>query len=181
VAWRNPDGSKALIAYNGTGSAQSLRVNWGSQSFIYTLPAATSATFTWSGSQSGGGATGAITGYGGKCVDVAGANSANGTQVQLYTCNGTGAQQWTVGTDGTIRALGKCLDVAGAGTANGTKVQIYDCNGTGAQSWTRSGTQLINTASGRCLDATGVSSADGTPLQIWDCSGGANQQWNVPA
>ncbi|MFF4229410.1 ricin-type beta-trefoil lectin domain protein [Streptomyces sp. NPDC001820] len=39
-------------------------------------------------------ATGQITGLGGKCVDVAGANSANGTAVQLYDCNGTGAQQW---------------------------------------------------------------------------------------
>ncbi len=30
-----------------------------------------------------GGGTGQITGYGGKCVDVASANSANGTAVQL--------------------------------------------------------------------------------------------------
>ncbi|MDX6364269.1 MAG: glucosylceramidase, partial [Streptomyces sp.] len=47
VAWRNPDGSKALIAHNGGTSAQSVRVNWGSQSFVYTLPARTTATFTW--------------------------------------------------------------------------------------------------------------------------------------
>ncbi|NUK13674.1 ricin-type beta-trefoil lectin domain protein, partial [Streptomyces lunaelactis] len=59
----------------------------------------------------------AITGLGGKCVDVAGANSANGTPVQLYDCNSTAAQQWSVGTDGTIRALGKCLDVTSGGTA----------------------------------------------------------------
>ncbi|OLB78754.1 MAG: chitinase [Actinobacteria bacterium 13_2_20CM_2_71_6] len=124
--------------------------------------------------------SGAITGYGGKCVDVAAANSANGTKVQLWTCNGTNAQQWTVGDDATIRALGKCLDVSGAGTANGTRVQLWDCNGTGAQSWNRSGTQLVNTNSNRCLDATGPSSADGTPLQIWDCTGGPNQQWNIP-
>lgn len=57
-------------------------------------------------------ATGQITGTGGKCVDVAGAATVNGTAVQLYDCNGTTAQQWTVGGDGTVRALGKCLDVA---------------------------------------------------------------------
>jgi hypothetical protein len=125
-------------------------------------------------------ATGQITGYGGKCVDIAAANSANGTQVQLYTCNGTAAQQWTVGTDGTIRGLGKCLDVAGANSANGTKVQIYDCNGTAAQSWTAAADGSLR-ALGKCLDATGVSSADGTPLQIWDCTGGANQKWALPA
>ncbi|WIY05746.1 ricin-type beta-trefoil lectin domain protein [Amycolatopsis mongoliensis] len=122
--------------------------------------------------------TGTITGYGGKCVDVAGASSANGTTVDLYTCNGTNAQQWT-STSGTLRALGKCLDVASAGTANGSRVQLYDCNGTGAQQWTASGSQLVNPASGKCLDATGPSSADGTPLQIWTCTGAANQSWTL--
>ncbi|MET8847622.1 ricin-type beta-trefoil lectin domain protein [Amycolatopsis sp. NPDC004625] len=132
----------------------------------------------------GGGTTpppaggGTITGYGGKCVDVAGASAANGTTIDLYTCNATAAQQWT-STSGTLRALGKCLDVAGAGTANGTKVQLYDCNGTGAQQWSRSGNQLVNPASGKCLDATGPSSADGTPLQIWTCTGAANQSWTL--
>ena len=119
-----------------------------------------------------------IHGYGGKCVDVAGANSANGTAIQLYTCNGTTAQAWTR-SGSTFQALGKCMDVSTAGTANGTKVQLYDCNGTGAQSWSVSGTQLVNSNSGKCLDATGVSSADGTRLQIWTCTGGANQQWTL--
>ncbi len=124
--------------------------------------------------------SGAIIGYGGKCVDVAGASSANGTRVQLYTCNGTNAQQWTVGADNTIRALGKCLDVAAAGIANGTRVQLWDCNGTGAQRWTATAGQLINPNANKCLDATGPSSADGTPLQIWTCTGGANQIWTLP-
>ncbi|MDQ7906215.1 glycosyl hydrolase family 18 protein [Phytohabitans sp. ZYX-F-186] len=128
-----------------------------------------------------GGRTGQITGIAGKCVDVAGASSANGTAVQLYACNGTNAQQWTVGGDGTLRALGKCMDVAAAGTANGTVVQLYDCNGTGAQVWqAQSNLTLRNPASNKCLDATGNSSADGTRLQIWDCFGGANQQWRLP-
>jgi len=121
---------------------------------------------------------GTITGYGGKCVDVAGASATNGTVVDLYTCNGTNAQQWTA-SSGTLRALGKCLDVASAGTANGSRVQLYDCNGTGAQQWTASGSQLLNPASGKCLDATGPSSADGTPLQIWTCTGAANQSWTL--
>jgi len=126
-------------------------------------------------------ATGQITGFGGKCVDVSGANTANGTRVQLWTCNGTGAQSWTVGTDGTIRALGKCLDVSGGSTANGARVQIWNCNGTGAQQWVANAAHdIVNPQSNKCLDATGVSSADGTPLQIWDCTGGANQKWTVP-
>jgi len=126
-------------------------------------------------------ATGAITGIGGKCVDVTGGTSANGTRVQLWTCTGGAAQQWTAGDDGTLRALGKCLDVSGGSTQNGAKVQMYDCNGTNAQRWTASAGQLVNAGSGKCLDATGVSSADGTPLQIWTCGAGANQQWTLPA
>jgi chitinase len=127
------------------------------------------------------GRTGRITGIGGKCVDVAAASSANGTAVQLYDCNGTAAQSWTVGGDGTLRALGKCMDVTAAATANGTKIQIYDCNGTGAQVWqAQSNGTLRNPASGRCLDATGNSSANGTRLQIWDCFAGANQRWTLP-
>ncbi|MEV2246276.1 ThuA domain-containing protein [Streptomyces sp. NPDC049970] len=124
---------------------------------------------------------GAITGIGGKCVDVDAGASADGTQIQLYTCNRTAAQRWTVGTDGTLRALGKCMDVSGAGTANGTKVQVYGCNGSGAQKWTPQGDgTLKNPASGKCLDAEGVSSADRTRLHLWACGTGANQKWVLP-
>ncbi|WNI14536.1 ricin-type beta-trefoil lectin domain protein [Actinacidiphila sp. ITFR-21] len=128
------------------------------------------------------GATGPIhSGYADKCVDVAAAGTANGTAIQLYDCNGTTAQNWTVVSDGSLQALGKCLDVTAAGTANGTTIQLYDCNGTGAQKWHKSGSTLINDASGRCLDATGPSSANGTRLQIWDCFGSTNQQWTLPS
>jgi chitinase len=130
-----------------------------------------------------GGASGPIaSGYAGKCADVAGAGTANGTSVQLYDCNGTSAQNWTVASDSSLQALGKCMDVTAAGTANGTSVQLYDCNGTAAQKWQKGpGDTLVNTGSGKCLDATGPSSANGTRLQIWDCFGGTNQQWTLPS
>ncbi|GIH25945.1 glucosylceramidase [Acrocarpospora phusangensis] len=183
VAWRNPDGSKALIAHNGGTSSQSVRVNWGNQSFVYTMPARTTATFTWSGtpgSGNPGGGGGTITGLAGKCVDVAGANSANGTAVQLYTCNGTAAQQWSRPGDGTVRALGKCLDLVNQGTANGTQLQLWSCTGGANQQWTyTAANDLVNPAANKCLDVTGNNSADGTRLQIWSCTGAANQKWNV--
>ncbi|MEU2337741.1 ricin-type beta-trefoil lectin domain protein [Streptomyces sp. NPDC013172] len=122
----------------------------------------------------------AIRGLAGKCVDVAGANSANGTPVQLYDCNGTAAQQWTVGSDGTIRALGKCLDVTSGGTADGAPVQLYDCNGTAAQRWAVSSAHdIVNPQANKCLEVTGNTSANGTRLQIWTCTGGANQKWTL--
>ena len=136
------------------------------------------------GGGGGGGTarTGQITGNGGKCVDVAGSSTADGTHVQLYTCNGTGAQQWTWNTgDGTIRALGKCMDVSGGGTANGTKVQLWTCNGTGAQAWqVRSDGSVFNPQSGRCLDDPAQNTANGTQLQIYDCNGTVAQVWHMP-
>lgn len=126
-------------------------------------------------------ATGTITGLGGKCLDVAGASSANGTAVQLYDCNGTAAQQWTVETDGTVRALGKCLDVTGSSTANGTRLQLWDCTGAANQKWTVSAARdLVGQQSGKCADVTGNTSANGTPVQIWSCTGTANQKWTAP-
>ncbi|WP_410636862.1 RICIN domain-containing protein [Amycolatopsis sp. lyj-346] len=126
------------------------------------------------------GNAGPITGLGGKCVDVAGASNANGTAVQLYDCNGTNAQQWTAGSDGSLKALGKCLDVTGQSTADGAQLQLWDCGGSGAQKWTANGSRnLVNAGSGKCLDATGNSSANGTRLQIWTCGDGANQKWTL--
>ena len=182
VAFRNPDGTVVLVVLNDTdaGSAR-FTVRTGGSAFSATLPAGAVATFVQTAGGTGG-RTGPITGTGAKCVDVAGANTGNGTAIQLWTCNGTGAQRWTVGEAGTLTALGKCADVTSGGTGNGTKVQLWDCNGTGAQVWVPQpdGT-LRNPQSGRCLDATDRSSADGTRLQIWDCHGDANQVWHLPA
>jgi glucosylceramidase len=53
VAFENPDGSMALIAYNSSSSSQTFNVQWGGQSFSYTLPATAAATFTWTGTATG--------------------------------------------------------------------------------------------------------------------------------
>jgi len=128
-----------------------------------------------------GNGTGAITGYQGLCVDVRGANSTNFTPVQVYTCNGTNAQQWTVVEAGsTLHALGKCMDINGGGTADGTTVDLYDCNNTAAQVFIpQSNGSLYNPQSNKCLDDTGWRGS-GTQLEIWDCTGNANQHWNLP-
>lgn len=125
--------------------------------------------------------SGPVTGIGGKCADVTNGNSADGTPLQLWSCNGTAAQDWTVEGDGTLRAMGKCMDVRNGATSPGTAVQLYGCNGTPAQSWApQAGGTLMNTKSGLCLDATGGSSADGTALIVWTCTGTANQRWTLP-
>lgn len=117
-----------------------------------------------------------------KCLDISNSGTADGTKIQIWTCNGSGAQSWTVGADGTFRALGKCLDVKTGGTVNGTLVQLWTCNGTGSQAWAaQANGSLVNPQSGRCLDVSGAGTADGTQIHIWDCVGAANQRWTLPA
>jgi chitinase len=124
--------------------------------------------------------TGPVTGYEGLCLDDRAASTTDFNPIQVYTCNGTNAQQWTVESNGSLQVLGKCLDVDGAGTTDGTTVDLYDCNGTGAQTWQpQSDGALLNPNSGKCLDDTGWGGS-GTQVQIWDCTGSANQAWTLP-
>ena len=55
-----------------------------------------------------------ITGYQGLCLDDRSASTANFNPIQVYTCNGTNAQSWTVNSNGTLTVLGNCLDVDAA-------------------------------------------------------------------
>ncbi|MFB7224393.1 ricin-type beta-trefoil lectin domain protein [Streptomyces sp. NPDC056227] len=116
----------------------------------------------------------------GKCADAKDDSGANGTQVQLWDCNGGSAQVWTW-SNGTLTHNGKCMDVTGQGTANGTQVILWDCNGGANQQWTAQpdGT-LKGVQSGRCVAVPAATTINGTQLVIWDCDGGANQRWTLP-
>jgi predicted alpha-1,2-mannosidase len=129
------------------------------------------------------GPTGAITsGITGKCVDVDKSGTTNGTKVDIYGCNGTNAQKWTILGDGTVRAFGMCLDATSSGISNGTLVDLYTCNGTPAQRWTFDATTgaLDNPESGKCLDDPGSSTTNGTQLQLYTCNTTAAQRWTPP-
>jgi beta-glucanase (GH16 family) len=127
----------------------------------------------------GGGTGGAIIGTGSnRCVDVPSGNAVDGARLQIWDCNGTGAQGWTFESDGSVRALGKCMDVAAASTANGAAVQLYTCNGTGAQKFTlNTAGDLVNPQANKCVDVQDAATANGSELQIWECGGGSNQKW----
>jgi hypothetical protein len=112
----------------------------------------------------------------GRCLDVSGANSANGTPTQVWDCQSTANQQFSA-TGRELRVLGKCLDVA-PNAAAGTRVQIWDCNGGANQQWTVNGNGTVSNAqTGLCLDVTGAGTANGTAVVVWSCHTGANQRW----
>ncbi len=129
------------------------------------------------------GPTGPVTGPGtsGKCLDVNNNTAVNGNAAQLWTCSGVQGQQWSINSDGTIRAFGKCLDIVANGTANLAKVQLWECGSAGGQQWRpQANGSLLNPQSGRCLDDPQANTANGTQLQIYDCNGLSTQVWNLP-
>ena len=122
----------------------------------------------------------AVVGLGRKCIDVAASGIEDGTNIQLWTCNGTDAQKWTFDENpGEIKGLGgKCIDVADSGTVDGTNIYLWHCNGTDAQKWTFDViTGEITGLGGKCIDVAGSGIEDGTNIQLWACNGTDAQKW----
>ncbi|MGW0706726.1 ricin-type beta-trefoil lectin domain protein [Streptomyces sp. NPDC002643] len=117
----------------------------------------------------------------GRCADINDNTITNGTDAQLWDCNGGQNQAWQY--DSTRKELvvygNKCLDAWDAGTSNGTRVVIWDCHGGTNQQWNvgADGT-FTNVNAGLCLDAYGAATANGTKLVLWSCNGQNNQKWS---
>lgn len=115
----------------------------------------------------------------GRCMDVQDGNTANGTPVQIWTCNGGAPQQRWSFQSGTIRSMGVCLTVAGP-SSNGAPVQVAHCNGGSAQKFRlNSAADIVHSGTSMCLDVKDQNTADGTRLQLWQCGGTSNQKWHT--
>jgi GH25 family lysozyme M1 (1,4-beta-N-acetylmuramidase) len=120
-------------------------------------------------------------GVGGKCLNDTGNKSADGTPLDLWTCNGSSSQQWTLAQDQTLRIHGKCLAVSGSAKANGAKAVLATCSGFASQQWTvGTGAQLVNATAGLCLGGS-AAGRNGSQAWIAACNGQANQKWTMPA
>lgn len=85
VAFQNPDGSTALVAFNNSTSSQAFQVQWGTQAFSYTLPALAAATFTWTGTQAAAIATSAT-------AQIQGSSYSSETNLETETTADTTGQ-----------------------------------------------------------------------------------------
>ena len=117
-----------------------------------------------------------------KCIDVSGGKSADGTNIQQWSCHTGDPQIFRVearagGLSRLVNpATNKCLDIAAAGTADGTNIQLWTCNDTAAQNFelldAGDGRILMrNPNSGKCVDVAGAGTGDGTNIQLWRCNG----------
>lgn len=142
-----------------------------------------SVTFTWTVKPgSGTGPTGPVRlDANGMCLDDTENKSTNGNKVQIWTCNGGAAQNWTYAEDGTLRIHGKCLDDTGFGTKAGTKLQLWSCLNHTNQMWTAvNAAELENTLSGLCLSAPSADIRSGAQVELDDCQEGSGA-WTLPA
>lgn len=126
----------------------------------------------------------------GLVFDVPGASTANSTQIQLYTSNGSNAQRYrfTSAGNATYRITnvnsGKALDVHGGSTVNGAVLQQYDSNGTSAQQWTvrnyGSGkVALVSVNANKAVDIPGGNATQQVKLQMYTPNGTDAQQWTI--
>ncbi|HEX5200885.1 glycoside hydrolase family 27 protein [Paractinoplanes rhizophilus] len=199
-------GRRAVLLLNRTGATANITARWSSlgltgtaavrdpwtgtdlgsfaSGYTASVPSGQAVLLTVSGTDgSGSGSrTGAIVGrQSGRCLDIDNFSSVNGTQAQLWDCNGQTNQSWTYTSDKRLTIYGnKCLDAYNRGTANGTKAVIWDCNGQSNQQWNLNADGTITgVQSGLCLDATGAATANGTKIVLWSCGSGANQRWTL--
>ncbi|MEO8562807.1 MAG: lectin [bacterium] len=118
----------------------------------------------------------------GRCLDVTGANTAPGTPLIIYRCNGGTNQQFTFSPAGELRVFAQsCVQPLGGSSTRGTRVVIAACNGQATQQWRLTAAGAVtNQASGLCLDVSGGQTADISPVIVWTCHGGSNQRWSQP-
>ncbi|MGW7407590.1 RICIN domain-containing protein [Streptomyces sp. NPDC054833] len=127
----------------------------------------------------------------GKCLDAKAAGTANGTVVQQYACNTSGAQQWsfTATSDGYVRinnhnSTSQVVDVTDVSTADNAPLQLWSYGGGANQQWLPvdeggGAYHFVNRNSGKCLDDPAASTADSVQLVQYTCNGTAAQRFQV--
>jgi len=124
---------------------------------------------------------GALTsGVSGKCADDSSSSTTAGNKIDSYTCNSSGAQDWTLAADGELQVLANCATIA-ATTAD-SLVELEPCTDAVTQKWAvgPSGAWVEATDAGTsqlCLSDPSNSTTNGTQLEIIACAGDTGQDW----
>lgn len=125
----------------------------------------------------------------GRCLDVLGRFTADGTKLLSWDCTGGPNERWTVGTAAPPpstnvelvgRQAGKCLDVTGGGRSAGTALIIYTCHGSDNQRFnlpSAGTTGEIRAYGGSMCLGSSRDGQNGDVIVVQSCQGTASQQW----
>ncbi|WP_210407889.1 RICIN domain-containing protein [Allokutzneria sp. NRRL B-24872] len=128
--------------------------------------------------------------HSGHCLDVAADSRLPGGNIQQWTCNNLGPQNFRVDSVApgvftlTGANSGHCVEVTGQSTVAGADVIQWTCNGVPGQRWRASNVgngyyTLTNVNSGQCLDVVAGSQAPGADVAQWHCNRLAPQIWKA--
>ena len=122
-------------------------------------------------------------------VDIPGGSAADSTAIQLYSGNGSKAQQFTFTrqSDGSYEIVnvnsGKALDVCNGVAENNAIVQQYSRNNSQAQRWfirdSGAGYYLQSALGNWVLDLSGGNTANGAAIRLYTPNGTASQLFVV--
>ncbi len=120
-------------------------------------------------------------------LDVAGAYTNNGANVQIWQNTSSDAQDWSITelSDNTYTLMntrsGKYLDVAGANTNAGANVQIWQNTSSDAQRWRISnnedGYRIVSVNSNKSLDIYDGRIRNGSNVRTWYNNNMPAQRW----
>ncbi len=200
VAFRNPDGSYALLVANVGGGSQTFGVSFNAMTVGYTVPPGAVATLTWPGT---GGDTTAPTAPGALSASGTTSSSTNlswtastdnvgvtgylvfRNGVQVGTATGTGYTDTGLAASTPYTYTVRARDAAGNQSPASASLTVTTSSSGGGGGGINQGAwyQVINTNSGKCLDDADWSTGNGARLQQWTCASppAANQQWQFRA
>lgn len=119
--------------------------------------------------------TGTLVSGNGLCLDLTNAIPIDGNSIQVFDCNQSAAQVWTLADDGTLRVMGKCALLVGDDT-----VHLTGCDRRTTALWrVGDGRTLINAANDRCLTDPSSGARPRTTVVVVRCTGAANQSWTL--
>ena len=116
------------------------------------------------------------------CIDLYANLHTSGAVVDLWSCNGSPAQQLTFGASSTLRVgpANSTWCLGAAGTSPGTRVKLYPCDGSAGQAFRwGSANRLVNPRSGLCIQPLHRSSLAGTVLVLAACTSAEAQIWDA--
>ncbi|MGI5412234.1 family 43 glycosylhydrolase [Streptomyces chartreusis] len=127
----------------------------------------------------------------GKCLDVDGGGTADGTDIFQWTCNGGTNQKWRVEDlgDDTNRlvnvATGKVMDTAGCSAADGAGIRQWSWLDNKCQRYrlvfTAAGdhVRIVNESTGKVADVADCSTANAADVRQWTWLNNNCQQWRL--
>ncbi|NUS31146.1 MAG: family 43 glycosylhydrolase [Streptomyces sp.] len=127
----------------------------------------------------------------GKCLDVNGGGTADGTNIFQWTCNGGTNQKWRIEdlADDTNRlvnvATGKVADIADCSASDGADIRQWSWLNNKCQRFrlvfTATGdyVRIVNESTGKVADVADCGTANGSDVRQWTWLNNNCQQWRL--